>query len=184
DGLWVDDPFTFLVADAQRTKALLREQALGLAQRDCLCLGVPALGEIPEPLFPAPADDRDHPASVQELEHQRHLAASPPVARFTGDHQVGFELAREQRPAALQLAQQVTAKPDVLLQELVAAPLPLVLDAAPPHPGPDQREVLDRPDEGAPLEQLPLLPEQAVELGSVVRSEPAPEDELLRRRDG
>src|SRR3954449_3265807 len=52
-----------------------------------------------------------------------------------------------------------------------------------PHSRPDERKVLDRPDERAPFEQLALLPEQAVELGGVVRAESAPEHELLRRRD-
>ena len=44
--------------------------------------------------------------------------------------------------------------------------------------------ILDRPDERVPLDELALLPEQAVELRRVVRPEPAPEHELLRRRDG
>src|SRR5439155_23772391 len=35
----------------------------------------------------------------------------------------------------------------------------------------------------APLAELPLLPEKPVELGGVERTEPAPEDEMLRRRD-
>src|SRR3954454_19998635 len=52
-----------------------------------------------------------------------------------------------------------------------------------PHARPDERKVLDRPDERAPFEQLAFLPEQAVELRGVVRPEPAPEHELLRRRD-
>ena len=52
------------------------------------------------------------------------------------------------------------------------------------HPRADQREVFDRVDERVPLEELPLLEEQSVELGSVVGAEPAPEDEVLGRRDG
>src|SRR5439155_7747226 len=35
-----------------------------------------------------------------------------------------------------------------------------------------------------PFEERPVFPEEAVELRGVVRSEPAPEDELLRRGDG
>ena len=56
--------------------------------------------------------------------------------------------------------------------------------AAVAHPRPDQRQRLDRPDERVPLEQLPFDPQQAVELVRVERAEPAPEDEVLRRRDG
>src|SRR5881398_1768611 len=55
---------------------------------------------------------------------------------------------------------------------------------APPHERPEHRKVLDRIDEGTPLDELPLLPEKTVELGGVERAEPAPEDEVLRRRDG
>jgi hypothetical protein len=35
-----------------------------------------------------------------------------------------------------------------------------------------------------PLDELPLLPEEAIEFRGIVRAETAPEDELLRRRDG
>jgi hypothetical protein len=49
------------------------------------------------------------------------------------------------------------------------------------HERPEQRQILDRVEEGVPLDELPLLPEQAVELGRVERPEPAPEDEVLRR---
>jgi hypothetical protein len=55
---------------------------------------------------------------------------------------------------------------------------------SPAHTGAEQREVLDRPDVGVPLDELALVPEQAVELAGVVRAEAAPEDELLRRCDG
>ena len=53
----------------------------------------------------------------------------------------------------------------------------------PAHARLDDREILDRPDVGVPLEELLLLPEQPVELCRVVRPEPAPGDEVLRRRD-
>ena len=65
-----------------------------------------------------------------------------------------------------------------------AAPLPRVPGCRPaPHPRLEEREILDRPDVRVPLEELLLVPEQPIELGDVVRAEPAPEDELLRRRD-
>src|SRR6185295_12020245 len=69
-------------------------------------------------------------------------------------------------------------------QELGSLLLVLGLASPSAHARADEREVLDRPDECAPLEELALLPEQAIELGPVVRTEAAPEDEPLRRRDG
>jgi hypothetical protein len=51
------------------------------------------------------------------------------------------------------------------------------------HTGVEQREILDRPDVRVPLDELLLAPQQAIELGDVVRSEPAPQDEMLRRGD-
>ena len=54
----------------------------------------------------------------------------------------------------------------------------------PPHQRANQRQRLDRIDERVPFEEAPLDPEQAVELARIERAEPAPEDEVLRRRDG
>jgi hypothetical protein len=95
-----------------------------------------------------------------------------------------LQLSRGERPAALELAQDVAAQRRLLLQELLG---PLVALAARPALARerfDERQVLDRVDEGPPLEELLLLPEQPVEVGGVVRPEPAPEDEPLRGRDG
>ena len=53
-----------------------------------------------------------------------------------------------------------------------------------PHPRLDQRQRLDRIHEGVPLEQLPLDPEQVIQFCGVERAESAPEDQVLRPRDG
>ena len=50
--------------------------------------------------------------------------------------------------------------------------------------GPQQRQRLDRIHERVVLDEPALLPQQPVELGRVEVAEAAPEDEVLRRRDG
>ena len=98
-----------LEPDAQRAEALLRQPPAGLAPRDALARGVPALGEIPHALPLPPADDGDLAAVVEEHSisaifrspHQR--CASRRVGR------VVLDLAGEQRPAPLELAQHVAA---------------------------------------------------------------------------
>jgi hypothetical protein len=93
-----------------------------------------------------------------------------------------LELARRKRSAPLELAEDVPPEARLLLQELQSPLLALVVAPALPHPGLNQREVLLGPDERVPLEE-PSLFQQAVELGTVVRTEAAPEDEILRRCD-
>ena len=92
-----------------------------------------------------------------------------------------LDLAREERPALAQLLQDVAAEGGTRLDPLddPAVEWPV----APPHERLQHRQVLARVEEGAPLDELPLLPEQPVELGGVERAEAAPEDEVLRRRD-
>src|SRR5438067_2793806 len=172
-------------ADAERAPALLRQPSPGVGPGDVLDVtGVPALGEIPQPLLALPSDDGDDAATFEQLERERDLAAAPPVVRLARHHQVCLDLARQQRSAQLELAQEETLEARVRLQEFGASALVHRGAALAPHAGADERIVLQRPDERAPLEQLALLPQQAVELGGVVGAEPAPEDELLRRRDG
>jgi hypothetical protein len=97
------------------------------------------------------------------------------------------ELAREQGAVPVELSKNVSLEACMRLQELGAAALPRIGSRGPPpHPGSEQWKVLDRPDVRVPLDERLLFPEQPVELGDVVRSEPTPEDELLRwcnRRD-
>jgi hypothetical protein len=97
---------------------------------------------------------------------------------------VVLELAREQWAAPLELAEHVPPETSLLAHEVLRPLVPLQVTPGLAHPGSNERQVFDRPDERVPFEQLSLLPEQPVELGLVERAEPAPEDELLRRRDG
>ncbi|OLE30055.1 MAG: hypothetical protein AUG43_04530 [Actinobacteria bacterium 13_1_20CM_3_68_10] len=105
------------------------------------------------------------------------MVACPPAGAV-------LELATEQRPPVFELTQHVAAKACVPLEEIARPALPgrCVGAAVSPHPRADQRQRLDRPDEGVPLEQLPLDPQQPVELAGVIATEPAPKDEVLRRR--
>jgi hypothetical protein len=138
-------------------------------------------GEVPEALAAAAADDRDATAAVEDLEHDRDASASVPAVRLALRRRAVLDLAREERAAALELAEHVAPERRVRLQELVAAALPRVLVATAAHAGAHERKRLDRPDVRVPFEELAIDPEQALELGHVVRAEPAPEHELLRR---
>ncbi len=139
---------------------------------------------IPEPLTVATPDDRDEAPVREYLEHQPHLAAAPPLVVLTLHAHVILDLAGQERAALLELTQHVAAEGGVRLQELAAAPAGGVAASRAAHARAEQRQVVGRPDEGAPLDELALLPEQPVELGAVEGIEPAPEDEVLRRRDG
>src|SRR5262249_16307501 len=135
---------------------------------------------------PAP-DNGDLAGDVQRLEHASDVPAPVPAVAMTAlvDRAV-FELPREQRPALLELAQDVAPERGVLLENLTPPPIPPVVfpPALLPDTRPDQRPRLDRVDERVELEQLAFLPEQPVELGPVEGPEPAPENEVLRRRNG
>ena len=89
---------------ALRAEAALGQDPLRLAERHGLRLGIPALGEIPEPLAVAPADDGDDAACFEDHQHERDLAVAPPGVRVTGSRRVLRDLARQQRPGALELA--------------------------------------------------------------------------------
>src|SRR5262245_2127226 len=97
-----------------------------------------------------------------------------------------LQLPREQRPALFERAHHVAAEGGVLLQKLVPPAIPQVVRGPPvlAHQPAQQRQRLDRPDERVPLDQLLLVPEEAVELARVERPEAAPEHEPLRRSDG
>ena len=93
-----------------------------------------------------------------------------------------LDLAREERAAVAQLAQYVATEGGVLLEKGDQSAVEGPVAAA--HACLEERQVLDRVDERVPLDELSLLPEQPLELGGVERTEAAPEDEMLRRRDG
>src|SRR5438477_735659 len=184
-GVWVGSPLTVLEPDAEGAPTLLAEQPLGLCDRRRLDRWEPALREVPEPVTAAPAHDRNLTAALEQLEHHADVAIAEPAAGLPGTHGAVDELPRQERAASLELSQHVPAEGGVLPQELGAAPLRRVLPRAPaPHPGEEQRVILDRADERAPFEQLPLLPEKSVELGYVERPEPAPKHQLLGCGDG
>src|SRR5205823_13850188 len=86
--------------------------------RDLLRLRVPALGEVPQALaLPAP-DHGDEPLPREDLEHQSHLARAPPLVPVLADAtRVRLDLPREQRAAALELAEDVALEARVLAQE-------------------------------------------------------------------
>src|SRR5215204_6175000 len=94
-----------------------------------------------------------------------------------------LQLARGQRAAPLEFAEHVVAQRRLVAHELLRPLVALERPPRPPHQRAQERQILDRIYERLPLEQLLFLPEQPVELDAVVGAEPAPEDELLRRRD-
>ena len=85
-------------------------------------------------------------------------------------------------PRSRSSLQDVPAERAVLAQERAAARVDRPVVA--PHERLEQRQVLARVEERVPLDELALLPQEPVELGGVERAETAPEDEVLRRRDG
>src|SRR5581483_2797488 len=95
---------------------------LRLLPRRHVHLGVPPLGEVPEPLLAAAADDGDLTASGEHLQHEPHLAAAPPAAVFTRAS-VRLDLAREQGAPLLELTEHVAAKGRFLLQVPDQAPV-------------------------------------------------------------
>src|SRR5262249_43606154 len=92
-GIWMRHPFTGLEADAERSEALVGQPPLRLGQRYRLRLGIPTLGEVPETLSPAPADDGDVSAPVEDVEHHADVTASVPAARLPGSDRMVVELA-------------------------------------------------------------------------------------------
>ena len=71
-------------------------------------------------MLAAPSNDGDDAAPLEQLEHERHLSAAPPLVGVARHHQVGLDLTREQRPVPLELAQQVALETRVGFEELRA----------------------------------------------------------------
>src|SRR6478672_2594491 len=103
-------PLALLEPDAERPKALLGQDPLSLAQRHRVCLGVPAIGQVPEPLSVPSTHYREGPAPVQHLQHHPDLTAAEPAVVASTPAGPVLELAAEQRTALLELAQHVAAK--------------------------------------------------------------------------
>ena len=137
--------------------------------------------------WPAPAaDDGDLAVDVEGLQHAADVPAAVPAMLVATVHRPVLELAREQRAPPLELAQDIAPEGGVLLHELPPPAVALEGRRAPvpAHEGPQERERLDRIHERVELDEPALLPQQPVELGRVEVAEAAPEDEVLRRRDG
>ena len=77
-GLRVREQTAPLELHAQRPETLVGAGASCGRGRHGLGLRIDALGEIPQPVGPVSAGDRDHAALVQELEHPHQLSARPP----------------------------------------------------------------------------------------------------------
>ena len=173
-------------AHAEGTKAPLRDRALGVPQRQRAGVREDALAEIPETLPARSPRDCDLPTQVERGEHEPDVAGAVPPTLLLRAERAVLELPREQRPAPLQLAEDVATKGAVLVQEVAHPALGLVVRRGSPaaHETPHDGKLLDRPDEGIPLEERALVPQQAVELRHVVRAQSAPEDEVLCGRHG
>jgi len=159
----------------------VRELALRLAPGKRLGRREHAGRQVPEPLLSDPTRDGDFAAHGKDLEHQSHRAVAPPAMGITLGHQVVLKLAREQWPVSFELTHHVASEAGVRFQEIAYPEVARQGVRAPVlrHPRADERQVFDRVDERVVLEELPLLPEQPVELGAVVGTEAAEEDELL-----
>ena len=173
-------------ADAQGSEAALVDGVLRLAPCERFGLREPPVGEIPEPLSAESSRHHHLPAEVERGEHEGDAARAVPAVPLRLTRCAILELPGRERAAPLELAQHVAAERLVLGDELAHPPLGLVVGRGPPapHQPTDDRQLLDRPDESVPLEERPLVPEKAVELCDVVAAEPAPQHEVLRRRDG
>ena len=166
---------------AERAKPALLDDPLRLRPGELLRLGVPALREVPDALATSATDDGDVAARVQHLQHQTRLAATPPAVIFPFHARVVGDLARQERPAGIELSEHVPAERRVLLQVGGQATLPGAV--SPPHPRLQERQVFARVQKRVPLDELALLPEQALQLRVIEWAEAAPQDELLRRRN-
>src|SRR5439155_8023236 len=102
---------------------------------------IPPLGEAPEALPAAPPDHCHLADPVQGFEHLCDLAPAEPAMLAAPLRRPVLELARQERAATLELAQDVAAKPRVLAQELPPASVPAMRrdPSAAPHQGTDQR---------------------------------------------
>ena len=132
--------------------------------------------------FPRRPATATSPRDVQHAEHQSHLPLAPPPVRLALRRRVIRDLAREQRARAAPARGGRSGGSEAFsFRNAINAQVERPVAAA--HPRPQKRQILGRPDERVPFDELSLLPDQPVELFAVVRPEPAPEHEVLRRRD-
>src|SRR5262249_26927544 len=138
-------------------------------------------GQIPDALLAVPPDDRNLAARGEDLEHQAHLPLAPPAVVLATVARRVLDLAGEEGPVFAEFLQHVAAERRALLQPGDQAAIVRPVAAA--HERLEDGQVLARVEVCVPLDELPLLPEQTVELRRVEAAETAPEDQVLRRRD-
>src|SRR5207342_1611025 len=139
-GVEVGVPPVALEPDAAGTEAELGQPPVGLAKRDSLGLRIPPLGEVPQPLPAAAADDRDLAPVVEGVQHLADTAAAVPAVVARRRPRSVLELAGEERAARLELGEDVTPEPTVRCEEGCIPPLPRRIAPAAPHPRLEQRE--------------------------------------------
>ena len=148
---------SFTPSDAE---TLLGEGALCFGGRHGLRLRIPRSARSHSRWVPRRPATAITAAQVQELQHPRQLGARPPPdvslvapgrpgARARARAAGRGARAHGARSSGAPIAPSGTPWPSA--RRLVVAP-------ALAHPRPDQREILDRPDERVPLVELPLLP--------------------------
>ena len=142
--------------------------------------GVDAFGEIPQPLTPDAAGDRDLAARLHQLEHHRDVAVVRPAGRGPGDGARVRDVARRNRPGPFEELEDLA--PGAVV---VAKPVPCSLVArAVRRSGEIEAEIAHGTNERVELEQRPVDLERLLQLlRPVRRAEAAPGDEVCVRRD-
>ena len=168
--------------DPERAQPPLVLGPLGFLDRRNLDVGrVDALREIPDPLAPDAAGDRDLAAHDQELEHLGDVPVVRPTARLPRHDGCVRDLAGGQRAVAAESIQDVAPERVVCAEPLTR---PLVVREV-RGAGEVETEVAHRPDQRVALEERALLLERSLELGGLVaRAQATPRDEVRARRDG
>ena len=148
-----------------------------------------SLGQIPEPELSVPARDHDFAARPEELEHhRRRLALIVPPAGLPPLDGTVLQVARAERTAAPELAQDVPSERRVGGHPLAPVhPAPRLSGNLPPEPSHRLAMdvvVVDRHDVGPVLEERVLVPQHPFEVGHAEpRAQPAPQHEVLGPSD-
>ena len=143
--------------------------------------GVHVLGDVPDPLVAVPADDADPAREPQDVEHPPDVLAVVPAAGAPWFLRAVLDVPRPQRPALLESAQHVAAKPGVRREPRadVAAPCGRLAGVA-AHRAPVQGVVGRRHQVHPVLEQLAVVERRPLQRLDVVAAEPAPQHQPLR----
>ena len=148
-----------------------------------LVLRQPSRCEVPRAFVPHPPDDRDLAAEPEDVEHPPDPFAVVPATGPPRHGRAVLEVAREKRPTPPDLAQDVSAERGVGSEPLADVACPCAVAArVPPHRLAVDSVVGRRDDVRPVLEEIAPL-ERALELGDVVRPQPAEQDHPLGPRD-